>query len=163
MSYGTGDNPYDSPKNSGNFGGQGSSDPIIQGKVKGPATGLIVTAAIGIALNLYNLAQSLFFAGAAANQQLPPNLDPQMRKFFEQLMAAQGPLGAVFAIIGIVVGAVVLLGAMKMMKLEGYGFALTATILAMVPCLSPCCVLGLPIGIWSLVVLMNAEVKSAFH
>jgi hypothetical protein len=78
-------------------------------------------------------------------------------------MAIQGPLGAVLAIIGLIVGAVILLGAMKMKKLEGYGFAMAATIMAMVPCISPCCLLGLPIGIWSLVVLMNADVKAAFH
>jgi hypothetical protein len=32
----------------------------------------------------------------------------------------------------------------------------------MVPGLSPCCLLGLPIGIWAAVVLNKAEVKSAF-
>ena len=31
----------------------------------------------------------------------------------------------------------------------------------MVPCLA-CCLVGLPVGIWSLVVLLNAEVKAAF-
>jgi hypothetical protein len=51
---------------------------------------------------------------------------------------------------------------MKMKKLERYGLAMTASILAMLPC-SLCCVLGLPIGIWALVVLMKPEVKSAFH
>lgn len=162
MSYGTGDNPYDSPRNTGHFGGAGDPDPTIQAKVNGPAIGLMVTAALGIVLNLYNLAQSLFFAGAAA-QPMPPNMDPQAKKIFEQIMAVQGPLGAVLAIIGLVVGAVILLGAMKMKKLEGYGFAMAATIMAMVPCISPCCVLGLPIGIWSLVMLMNADVKAAFR
>ena len=38
-----------------------------------------------------------------------------------------------------------------------------ATIIAMVPCISPCCLVGLPIGIWALVVLMKPEVKAAFR
>jgi len=37
-----------------------------------------------------------------------------------------------------------------------------ASILAMVPCISPCCLLGIPIGIWALVVLMKPEVQQAF-
>jgi hypothetical protein len=32
-----------------------------------------------------------------------------------------------------------------------------------VPCISPCCLVGLPIGIWALVVLNKPEVKSSFH
>jgi hypothetical protein len=32
----------------------------------------------------------------------------------------------------------------------------------MIPCISPCCLLGLPIGIWALVVLLKPEVKAAF-
>jgi hypothetical protein len=35
-------------------------------------------------------------------------------------------------------------------------------VVAMVPCLSPCCILGLPLGIWALIVLMKPEVKSSF-
>ena len=47
-------------------------------------------------------------------------------------------------------------------KLESYTFAIIATIIAMVPCISPCCIVGLPIGIWALVVLNKPEVKGAF-
>jgi hypothetical protein len=40
---------------------------------------------------------------------------------------------------------------------------MTASILALAPCISPCCLVGLPIGIWALVVLSKPEVKSSFH
>jgi hypothetical protein len=50
-----------------------------------------------------------------------------------------------------------------MRKLESFGLCMTASILAMIPCLSPCCILGLPFGIWALVVLNKPEVKSAFQ
>ncbi|MBA2321138.1 MAG: hypothetical protein H0V89_08280 [Deltaproteobacteria bacterium] len=33
---------------------------------------------------------------------------------------------------------------------------------AMLPCVSCCCVLGLPIGIWVLVVMQDGQVKAAF-
>ena len=69
----------------------------------------------------------------------------------------------VVAFIMLVLGVLIILGGVKMKQLRSYGLAMTATILAMIPCTSPCCVLGLPIGIWALVVLNNAEVKSAFR
>jgi hypothetical protein len=40
---------------------------------------------------------------------------------------------------------------------------MTASVIAMIPCISPCCIVGLPIGIWAMVVLSKPEVKSAFH
>lgn len=40
---------------------------------------------------------------------------------------------------------------------------MAVSILSMVPCVSPCCLLGLPVGIWALVVLNTPEVKQAFR
>ena len=73
-----------------------------------------------------------------------------------------GPVGVALGIIGILVNLVILLGAVKMKKLESYGLAMAASIIAMIPC-QPCCLLGLPFGIWAVVVLSKPEVKSAFH
>ena len=75
----------------------------------------------------------------------------------------QGTAAIVAAIIGSVIGIVVILGATKMKNLQAYGLALASSILAMIPCISPCCLLGLPIGIWAVVVLSNPEVKQAFR
>jgi hypothetical protein len=50
-----------------------------------------------------------------------------------------------------------------MKNLTRHGLALAAAIVAMVPCVSPCCWLGLPIGIWAVVVLSKPEVKSHFN
>ena len=58
--------------------------------------------------------------------------------------------------------AIVLLGAIKMKRLESYALAVTASILAMMPC-SGCCIIGLPLGIWALVVLCDHNVRSAFR
>ena len=59
--------------------------------------------------------------------------------------------------------AVVLVGAIKMKNLQNYGLAMTSAIIALIPCFSPCCVLGLPFGIWALVVLSDNRVKAAFQ
>jgi hypothetical protein len=65
-------------------------------------------------------------------------------------------------IVGIFSWAFVIFGAVKMKKLQGRGLAIAASIVAMLPCGYLCCVIGLPIGIWSLVVLNKPDVKSFF-
>jgi len=47
--------------------------------------------------------------------------------------------------------------------LRNYEFAFLAAILAMIPCVTPCCFLGLPFGIWAVIVLRKPGVKDAFH
>jgi hypothetical protein len=123
-------------------------------QVNGPAIGLIVVAVLGVVLAIVALIVNLAGASFLPNPRMPNEAWANM---------FSGTIGAASNIVGIVVSAVILLGALKMKKLESYGMAMAASILAMIPCLSPCCVFGLPIGIWALVVLAKPEVKSAFH
>ena len=60
------------------------------------------------------------------------------------------------------VAGVTILGAWKMRKLELYGLAITASILAMLPCTLGF-IIGLPAGIWALMVLKQPDVKAAFR
>ncbi len=62
---------------------------------------------------------------------------------------------------GVIWGLVVLSGGMYLKGLRNRGSVMTACIFAMLPC-NICCVLGLPFGIWGLVVLSNPEVRDAF-
>lgn len=125
--------------------------------VTGPAIGLIVTAVLGALVQLASMLMNILGAGLGAagaaqgQQDLPP-----------WAHAMSGGVGVVFNILGLILSGVILMGALKMKKLESYNFAMTATIIAMVPCVSPCCLLGLPIGIWALVILLKPEVKGAF-
>ena len=65
--------------------------------------------------------------------------------------------------IGLLVAAFIIYASLKMKDLTQWGLAVAASILVMIPCISPCCIVGLPIGIWCLVVLTKPEVKAAFH
>jgi hypothetical protein len=145
--------PFSSPTTAAS----GGRDAALQ-LVKGPVIGLKVTAITGLVLVAAGLVMNVLTLSGF--QIFPQQIyDPQMQKLFSSL---GGGLGIVQSIIGGVVGVIVLIGAAKMQKLESYQFALTASIVAMLPCISPCCVLGLPFGIWALVVLNKPEVKSQF-
>ena len=138
-------------------GAGGGRDAALQ-LVKGPVIGLKVTAILGLVLVVAGLAVNVMTLNGfhIGPQQI---YDPQMQKLISTL---GGGLGIIQNIIGGIVGVIVLLGAAKMQKLQNYQFALTASIVAMVPCISPCCIFGLPFGIWALVVLNKPEVKSQF-
>jgi hypothetical protein len=122
-------------------------------QASGPAIGLIIVGILYfLAAGLSLLVRLLGASFLAANQM---QRDPFANVF-------SGPAGIASALLSFLIGLLILLGGIKMKKLESYGLAMTASILAMLPC-SICCVVGLPIGIWSLVILSKPEVKSAFH
>lgn len=68
----------------------------------------------------------------------------------------------VSAVITFGISWVILTGASKMKRLEGYTYAMAAAILAMIPCFSPCCFIGLPFGIIALIALNDPDVRDAF-
>ena len=59
------------------------------------------------------------------------------------------------------IGAIVIAGALQMRQLKNYGFCHMSIILAMLP-LGAGFLLGLPSGVWSLLLLKRADVKAAF-
>jgi len=61
-----------------------------------------------------------------------------------------------------VVGAIVTLGAWQMLRLRSYGWAVVGSALALVP-LSVGFMLGMPMGIWALIVLKRRDVQEAFR
>lgn len=128
-------------------------------RVNGPGIGLIVTAILGFIGALLNLVQ--IFAGESAMPALPPDLDPEVRKLFELLQGGSVGFSILSMILGIALSAVVLMGGIKLRRLESHGVVMAAAILAVIPCFNCCCV-GLPVGIWALVVINAADVKPYF-
>jgi len=137
-------------------GGMATNTAMLE-KVKLPAIFLMVTAGIGALMAVVSfLSNVLGFGFNAANMG-------DMGGNEQWIGMMSGGLGMGLNVLALVMAVVVFFGASKMMKLESYGLALAASIIAMIPCISPCCLMGLPIGIWSLVVLLDKDVKAAFH
>lgn len=169
-------NPYQAPSgfDPGNPGG-GPNRSAALARVSGPSIGLLVTGVLNILFSLYGVGTSiLFMAGMmpGADMQRKQMEDaiqqnPDQAQFFELMIKwmelAQGPVGVALNSMTLVVGILIIFGALKMKRLESYGLALTGIILAMIPCVSNCCIIGLPIGIWALVVIMSDDVKRAFR
>ena len=120
-------------------------------RLSGPATALIVTGVLGI------IAQVLAAVANVAQINMVPRGEVVAPVMFGTGISLA--MGAVY--IGL--GVLVIVGATKMKNLENYSLAMASAIVALVPCISPCCLLGLPFGIWALVVLNDSSVKAAFR
>ena len=121
-----------------------------RGKVAGPAIALIITGALAIVLVL--VSAGLIAVGLSAGGPQPPQ-----EELIPQLIG-----NAIGLLLGLAWGLLLIFGGMKMRKLESYALSMTASIVALLPCTS-CCLLGLPFGIWALVVLSQSDVKDSFR
>jgi hypothetical protein len=77
-------------------------------------------------------------------------------------MMFQGTAGLGIRVLAIILNILIVVGASKMKRLENRGWAMTSSIIALLPC-TGCCVLTLPFGIWALVALNKPEVKDYFR
>ena len=129
-------------------------------RVRAPSIGLTICGGLGIAGSLLGfLAGVLILMGLDFQQPVAP-LQPQQA--LQQFANVRGSLQIIGSAVTFVASCVIIFGSTKMRKLESWGLSLTAAILAAVPCTSPCCLIGLPIGIWAIVILCDSEVKDAF-
>jgi hypothetical protein len=127
--------------------------------VKGPAIALIITASLGILYYASSAILNLFFGGMMFQSQMPSNVPPQMQEFIQNM---RGPMAGVISLVIAAVNGFVLFGAIKLLRLQNFGLVMAAVIVAMLPC-QCCCLLGLPFGIWALVMINKTEVKSHFR
>ena len=135
--------------------------PAPEQSVGGPAIGLVVTGVFGILGSVGGLLlEMLGLAGSYEELYNIPEIPAEVAQMLENLGSGATYLSYVFAII---VSVVIIIGGVKMKSLQSHGLAMTAAILALIPCVSPCCCIGIPVGIWALVVMMKPEVKQSFQ
>ncbi len=142
----------------------GGAQPAAVNAVRGPAIALLVNAILNMLLGVWSLVRLTFFR-ASVDQMLsrPPFNDPQIRPQMETWMhMIYGPLGLVSTFLGLAVSVLILIGALRMQNLRNYTLAYVCAVLSMIPCVTPCCLLGLGFGIWAVVVLNRPEIKAQF-
>ena len=130
----------------------GESEALTQ--VSAPALGLLITGILGAIISLTHLIAISIGLG------LSTLYVDEIPDFFEGFF--EGSFAVGIWLVGLAVDAFVIYAALKMKELKLWGLAVAASVIAIIPCTSPCCILGLPIGIWCLVVLMRPEVQNAF-
>ena len=129
----------------------------MQQKVKFPAIGLIVLGVLGILSALI----SMFMGALEASQLVEMGMPEDQATQIADLMGKGGVMMNVFAL---AVAGFITWAGFQMLHLRAWTAAVIANILVMIPCFTSCCCLfGIGIGIWGLIVLFNADVKRAFE
>ncbi|HTH46412.1 MAG TPA: hypothetical protein VMB21_02775 [Candidatus Limnocylindria bacterium] len=143
------------------------ADPVAAAaRLKVPTILMIICAVLGLLITLANpFMKKLWIDGLLhvfeqANVQLPAESRTQMEAAATAGFQLQDAFGMA---LGLVVNSVILVGSFKLLKLQSWGLGLAAAILIMLPCGGCCCCIGLPIGIWLVILLSKPEVKSSFH
>jgi hypothetical protein len=151
-----------------------ADDPLVKARVQGPAICLIV---VGVLNLLLGLGAGLFGGVYAAipEDMLEKEVQKQNPAALQQMKQAGMSIkdivnfyvygGFSGAALGVVTAVLAVIAGARMLALKSYGFAVFTSVLVSIPCIScsACCGIGEGIGIWSLVVLMNEEVKAAFR
>ena len=124
-------------------------------RLRVPALGLLATSALSFATLTIALVASAWLLvtpdGGAAREATGASSDVQVAARIAWNMLMQLASLFVFA------------GALEMRRLGRIGRSRTACIVACVPCLGPCFLLGIPFGALGLVALRNANVRRAFR
>lgn len=143
-----------------NFGA-GAPDAKAKDAVSIPAILLMIASVMGVLFALLAVVAS----GESAMQWVldNPNVPQNIR---DQLMNSPQDTtsGRLFYGFQALLSAFVFFGALKMKNLQNYGVAMAAAIIACLPCCGPCygC-FSIPLGIWSLIVINQADVKQSFR
>lgn len=124
-----------------------------------PGILLIVFGSLSLVLALFSLVSGGDLNSEQMSKMLSdPNLPPQARELIIKLAGGGARLMALF---GAAIAGLTIFGGLQMRALKNYGFAVAASIVAMLPCTNCCCI-TLPVGIWALTILMKPEVKASF-
>jgi len=126
-------------------------------RVLPPAICLMVVAGACLAIDAFSIVLTIVQVAMMPAMGPPP--------------PGAGPFGGMEFMLGykavsigtsILWGALVLFGAIRLKQLRSFGMVMVGCIFAMLPCFNACCLLGLPFGIWVLVVIHDEHVRRHF-
>jgi hypothetical protein len=143
-------NPYEPPI-------QLYQDRSIHTLVRAPALALIVVSSIAIGFGALGLiADVVLLATGVVARMEAMNRGAES----EYTLIA---IRTIWGVALLIASSFVFYGSVQMRNLKNYGTARAAAIVAMVPLLGPCCILGIPFGIWAFVVLGKPGVRNSFQ
>jgi len=130
------------------------NDVISQLKI--PAIGLILVGSINFLVGLLTLLSGLLRLAGFSEDKVP-TAEAERLGYYVGTGFGYG-----LGFFSLILAPIIIYGGMKMLSGQKLGLAKTAAILAIVPLSSCCFVLGIPFGVWALIVLRKPEVKAFF-
>lgn len=130
----------------------------IKSRLNPPAIGLIVVGSLNAVIGVLSLLSGLLrLLGISGGSALPAD-EAERAGFYVGTFIVYGS-----GLLALIAAPVVIYGAVQMLKGRKIGLAKTSAILAIVPLTSCCFLLGIPIGIWALIVMSKPDVRAFFN
>ena len=142
-------NPYDSPFK--------PHVAIARRAVSAPATALMVISLIAIGFGALALAADVLLLISGSIDVLEASNEGPISKHTQVVVRT------IWGIVLLSASSYVFYGSLKMKKMTDYGTARAAAIVAMIPLVGPCCLVGIPFGVWAFAVLSKPDIRNAFH
>jgi hypothetical protein len=142
-------NPYASPHSPEPQPGREQTAATLSG----PAIGLLVVSIISVVLLILTTLFDIFLLASGTAAHMPASGD----------QTATVLIRTTWGVAILLASAYCAFGALQMKNLKSFDQARTAAIVACIPCLGPCCLLGIPFGAWALTILGRPEVRSHFE
>jgi hypothetical protein len=117
---------------------------------------LYVMAGLSIPMHLVNAVMTIANPGGIAGPGMPAPANEA-----ERIGQLAGSIGA--SVVLVVMNILVIVGAYHLQNLKKFSLAMTGAIIACIPCCGPCLVLGIPFGIWALVLLNDSRIRPHFQ
>jgi phage FluMu protein Com len=130
---------------------------ITQSLVRPPATALIVVSLIAIILGVLGLVMDVVLVTTGVAEKLGELSKGPISKDTQIMVRS------IWGVILLIASSFVLYGAIQMKNQRRFGTARAAAIVAMIPLLGPCCILGIPFGFWAFTTLGKPGVRSIFR
>jgi hypothetical protein len=132
--------------------------------VKPAAICMIVYGACSLLISLWSVVSNLIWPQGQGVPELPPNTPEIVRAIVQAQMSMSPSAKWGLILLSLVMSGVILLGGIKFLKLKSRGLVVASSIIAMLSCCTTCCCgLGIPLGIWALVLLNKPEIQAEFQ
>ena len=129
----------------------------VVGKLKPPAIGLIAVGILNGVLGLVTLLSGLLRLTGLLDQGGLPASEAERTGYIIGTAFGYG-----IAFLGLVAAPVIITGGLRMLNGRSYKFARASAILSVIPLISCCFIVGIPVGIWALMVLNQPDVRAFF-
>jgi hypothetical protein len=144
-----------------------ASEPTRQvpGYVLAPAIALIAVGVLNLMFALNGFYRNV--TGANDNDPRPDSFErapPAVQDIYVALEPHKKTINIGFSVLSLLSNVLMIAGGVQMARLRMYPLAMTGSVLAGIPCIGflGCCGIGEGVAIWSIVVLMMADVRSRF-
>jgi hypothetical protein len=120
---------------------------------------LLLVGVLGVVMDLLMVSTAVF------NPEQFTNPPPSTPAFVRDMLKKANPNPKQIIVqegVCAVVSLFIIVAAVQMLRMRTWGLAMAGAILAMINYGSSCCILGIPVGLWSLAVLLRSEVRAAF-